>query len=194
MKLINEKVHHYVLYFGTKDEIFQLIYSGPLQLMQYNVIRWSMREVEGGLKIDCHLKRRIHHHLFTTFIPTFCLMVMCQSTLYFRAEHFKTTAGVTVTAMLVMYTLYQAVSNRLVPTAYIKMIDVWLIFGLILPFCVFFLLVTIDHLPSIREGDSEPPTLALVREILVKVAHYILPIVIIIFATSYTITAVFIYN
>ena len=148
-----------------------------------------MEEVEEGLKIVFKLQRRIQHHLFTTFIPTFCLMLMCQSTLYFKAEHFKTTAGVTVTTMLVMYTLYQSVSHKLVPTAYIKMIDVWLIFGLILPFCVFFFLVMIDHLPSLRQGDTNPSKLSLVREVMLKTAHYILPIVILLFAVSYSIAA-----
>ena len=171
-----------------------MVYSGSVQMLQYNIINWEMEEVEGGLKIVFKLQRRIHHHLFTTFIPTFCLMVMCQSTLYFKAEHFKTTAGVTVTTMLVMYTLYQSVSHKLVPTAYIKMIDVWLIFGLILPFCVFFLLVMIDHLPSLREGDTTPSKLSLVREVMVKVAHYLLPFLILLFGASYTVAAAVIYN
>ena len=153
-----------------------------------------MEEIEGGLMIVFKLQRRILHHLFTTFIPTFFLMVMCQSTLYFRSEHFKTTAGVTVTTMLVMYTLYQSVSHKLLPTAYIKMIDIWLIFGLILPFCVFFLLVMIEHLPSLRQGDTNPSKLSLVREVMVKIAHYILPFFIIVFAGCYTVTAATIYT
>ena len=153
-----------------------------------------MEEIEGGLMIVFKLQRRILHHLFTTFIPTFFLMVMCQSTLYFRSEHFKTTAGVTVTTMLVMYTLYQSVSHKLLPTAYIKMIDIWLIFGLILPFCVFFLLVMIEHLPSLRQGDSNPSKLSLVREVMLKIAHYVLPFIIIVFAGCYTVIAATIYN
>ena len=172
----------------------KLVYSGPVQMLQYNIINWEMEEMEGGLKIVFKLQRRIHHHLFTTFIPTFCLMIVCQSTLYFKAEHFKTTAGVTVTTMLVMYTLYQSVSHKLVPTAYIKMIDIWLIFGLILPFCVFFLLVMIDHLPSLCQGDMPLSKLSLAREVMEKIAHYILPMAIVLFAASYTVAAATIYN
>ena len=172
----------------------QVTYSGPVEMLQYSVINWEMEEVEGGLKVMMSLQRRFHHHLFTTFIPTFCLMLVCQSTLYFNREHFKTTAGVTVTTMLVMYTLYQAVSHKLPPTAYIKMIDVWLIFGLILPFCVFFLLVMIDHLPSPLPGDTIPSKLSQVRLMMVKIAHYFLPLIILLFGVSYTAAAVTIYN
>jgi hypothetical protein len=44
---------------------------------------------------------------------------------------------VSLTAMLVMYTLYQSISGSLPQTAYLKMIDAWLLFGLIMPFVVF---------------------------------------------------------
>ena len=136
------------------------------------------------------LQRQYQHHLFNTYIPTFGLMIICQTTLYFNKEHFKTNVPVTITTMLgllfsalyfillctvqsmlvhhalctlywfrqhiscfmflfsaVMYTLYMAVSNKLPPTSYIKFIDVWLIFGLTLPFTVFFLHFLIEHIP-----------------------------------------------
>ena len=172
----------------------QVTYSGPVEMLQYSVINWEMEEVEGGLEVMMTLQRRFNHHLATTFIPTSCLMIVCQSTLYFNAEHFKTTSGVTVTTMLVMYTLYQAVSHKLPPTSYIKMIDVWLIFGLILPFCVFFLLVLIDHLPKVHRGETNLSKVNQSREVMVVIAHYVLPIIILVFAVSYTTAAVLIYN
>ena len=93
-------------------------------------------------------------------------MIVYQSTLYFNAEHFKTTSGVTVTTMLVMYTLYQAVSHKLPPTSYIKMIDVWLIFGLI------------DHLPTVHPGEATVSEVSSTKAVLVMIGHYILPIII----------------
>ena len=44
---------------------------------------------------------------------------------------------VALTAMLVMYTLFQSVALTLPTTAYLKLLDYWLIFGLIMPFFVF---------------------------------------------------------
>ena len=172
----------------------QLKYSGQVQLLQYNVLHWSMKKVEGGIKVMVSLQRRYHHHLFTTFIPTFGLMVMCQSTLYLRADHFKTKSGVTLTTMLVMYTMYQSVSIALPPTAFIKMIDIWLIFGLVMPFCVFFLLVMIDHLPSSKPGELEMSKLSQMRKVMITISHTVLPILILLFAVSYLITAIIIYN
>ena len=144
----------------------QVTYSGPVEMLQYNVINWEIKELEEGLEVMMTLQRRFNHHLATTFIPTFCLMIVCQSTLYFNAEHFKTTSGVTVTTMLVMYTLYQAVSHKLPPTSYIKMIDVWLIFGLI------------DHLPTVHPGEATVSEVSSTKAVLVMIGHYILPIII----------------
>jgi hypothetical protein len=39
--------------------------------------------------------------------------------------------------MLVMYTMYQSISQALVKTAYLKMIDYWLLFCLLMPFVIF---------------------------------------------------------
>ncbi len=39
-----------------------------------------------------------------------------------------------LTGMLVMTTLLLSVSNNLPPTNYIKLIDVWMLFGMVMPF------------------------------------------------------------
>ena len=45
--------------------------------------------------------------------------------------------GFSLTVMLVMYTMFQGVSQSLPKTAYLKFIDYWLNFCLIVPFAVF---------------------------------------------------------
>jgi len=90
------------------------------------------------------------------------------------------------------------VSNKVTPTAYIKLIDIWLIFGLLVPFFVFFLLVTLDHLPSPPSPSSnsveKPQLVWKVKRILQIFAHYILPGLILVFAFFYGITAAVIYT
>ena len=123
-----------------------------------------------------------------------CLMVICQATLYFNKEHFKTNVPVTITTMLVMYTLYMAVSNKLPPTSYIKLIDIWLIFGLTLPFTVFFLHVLIEHFPVSHPDPATAVKLKRTRDIFVSLGRLVLPGLILTFATLYFLTAALIYN
>ena len=41
---------------------------------------------------------------------------------------------VALTTMLVLYTLYQSISEYLPHTSYLKMIDIWFIFCMVIPF------------------------------------------------------------
>jgi hypothetical protein len=52
-------------------------------------------------------------------------------------SHFESNIMVSLTGMLVMYTLYQSISLTLPPTAYFKLLDYWLIFSLLMPFFIF---------------------------------------------------------
>ena len=69
-----------------------------------------------------------------------------QATLYFSKEHFKTSIPVSITAMLVIYTLNNSVASKLPPT--LKFIDIWIIHGLFVHFIIIILLVLIEHLPG----------------------------------------------
>ena len=75
-------------------------------------------------------------------------MCIFQATLYFNNKHFQASLSFAVTMMLVMYTLNNSVSSKLPPTSYIKMIDIWLIFGMILPFFITIFLIIIEHIPQ----------------------------------------------
>ena len=82
-------------------------------------------------------------------------------TLFFAKEHFKTAVPLAITSLLVMYTLKGSVSSKLPPTSYIKFIDIWLLYGLFIPFIILILLVLIEHAPSessivfVRSGGKE---------------------------------------
>ena len=58
-------------------------------------------------------------------------------TLQFEDSKAELSAGLSLTILLVMYTMYQSISQSLVKTAYLKMIDYWLLFCLLMPFVIF---------------------------------------------------------
>ena len=63
---------------------------------------------------------------------------------------------VNLTTMLVLTTMFISVSNNLPNTAYVKMIDIWLIFNLLMPFILVLLHTYMDSLrtESSDEGDG----------------------------------------
>ena len=114
--------------------------------LQYDFVRLDSSNVSesDGVTVKITLLRIFTHHLVNTFLPTACLIVIAEMTLFIDTTHFEATIMVALTSMLVMYTLYQSISATLPQTAYIKMIDAWLLAGLILPFIVFIILVLVD--------------------------------------------------
>ena len=57
-------------------------------------------------------------------------------TLFFtyKPSDFEANVTVNVTTLLVLTTLFISISDALPRTAYVKMIDLWLIFNLLIPF------------------------------------------------------------
>ncbi len=145
---------------GNTDNFINIVgshvnYSGPIDLTQYFVKKFGMEghEVRNGkkaLKVDIVFGRRVLATILTTYLPTVLLCIVCFSTNYFKAFFFEAIVTVNLTSLLVLTTLFISVFNSLPTTAYIKMIDVWLIFNLLVPFSEVLLHTWID---SLREED-----------------------------------------
>ena len=127
---------------------------------------------------------------------------MLQATLYFSKEHFKTSIPVSITAMLVMYTLNNSVASKLPQTSTIKFIDIWIIYGLFIHFLIIILLVLIEHLPgpnnlvfveNSKQVDIQKTKLS-AKDAMKLFAQKILPIFEIVFIVSYCVCALIIYN
>ena len=71
------------------------------------------------------------------------------ATTFFKAFYFEAAVTVNLTTMLVMTTIFISVMDKLPSTAYVKMIDVWLISGQLVPFMEVVLLTTRE---ALREG------------------------------------------
>ena len=113
-------------------------YLGNEELVQFKVVQTKMISKDSDyVVVEITLRRMISYHMVSTFAPTLLLLVIAIITLFLDESHFEATIMLAITAMLVMYTLYETASSGLPKTAYLKMIDIWLIFGLVVPFIVF---------------------------------------------------------
>ena len=97
------------------------------------------------------LKRKIMNEMMTTYLPSILLMLTTYSTTFFKPYFFEAALSVNLTTMLVMTTIFMTVMQMLPATAYVKMIDVFLIFGQLYPFTEVVLLTIMEYK---REGDG----------------------------------------
>ena len=80
------------------------------------------------------LKRKVATELLTTYLPTMLLLLITFVTIFFDKDLFGDAISVNLTIMLVMTTIFTSKIEELPPTSDMKMIDIWLIFCLVVPF------------------------------------------------------------
>ena len=123
--------------------------SEDFKPMQFQLGRLSGESVNDTIVVlHIPLRRYCDYHAATTFFPTFCLLTIACLTLWIDPAHFQATIALSLTTMLVMQTLQENISDDLPKTSYIKLVDMWLIAGMIVPFLVFMVLVLVETLPK----------------------------------------------
>ena len=92
------------------------------------------------------LKRKVLTELLTTYLPTILLLLISFVTIFFDEHLFGDAIAVNLTIMLVMTTIFTSKIEELPPTSDMKMIDIWLICCLVIPFLDVILRTTIECL------------------------------------------------
>ena len=131
-----------------------------IKLTQYEVLH-SFEYPEnisspGRIEVKVLFCRKLSYHIMNIYLPTLCLAIIAGLTLIIDLSHFEATIMVALTSMLVTYTLYQSISEYLPHTSYLKMIDIWLIGGLLFPFFIIAILVIMDFLVFKEKDDVTP--------------------------------------
>ena len=89
---------------------------------------------DDGLEVTLVMQRRIMNELLTSYLPSILVLVIVYATNFFKPFFFEAIVATNLTSQLVLTTLFISVSKSLPPTAYVKMIDIWLIFSQLIPF------------------------------------------------------------
>ena len=105
-------------------------------LTMFSVINLNLssRSQVDGVEMNIVLKRKATMELMTTYLPTLLLLLLTFSGTFFKVELFGDAMAHNLTIMLVMTTIFTSKIEELPPTSDMKMIDVWLIFCLVVPF------------------------------------------------------------
>ena len=147
---------------GELDKETVSLLPGDLQMKErvdmtlFWIRAWSLTmrnesDPEAGIKMEIILKRKLMNELMTTYLPSILLICITFATTFFKAFFFEAALTVNLTTMLVMTTIFIGVMQMLPSTAYIKMIDLWLIFGQLIPFLEVVLLTAMEYH---REGNG----------------------------------------
>ncbi|XP_045122230.1 uncharacterized protein LOC123510853 [Portunus trituberculatus] len=136
-----------------------VVYRGMRNLPKFTILNEKATLLNNTgysvIQVQFQLQRRYSLLVLTIFVPTFLLIGVGYTTLFIQLPAFQVRSIMTLTTMLVMYTLFNQVSSGLPDTAYIKMLDMWFFFCIFLILSIIVLHVTVEHLP---EGNAAPPS------------------------------------
>ena len=132
---------------------------GLKKLEQFMITKTEIGVTKNNSLIQCEIsmKRIPWYHIATTYLPILCVLFMALITLFIDQSHFDAIIMVSLTCMLVIYTLFQSISATMPSTAYMKLLDYWLIFGMIMPFVVFSVLVSWELIDEHYKIKSTSP-------------------------------------
>ena len=114
-------------------------YLGPIDLPQYFVMDTHMHQTTvppdiNAVKVDIQFGRRLLSTMLSSYLPTFLICLVSFATNYFKGFFFEAIVTVNLTSLLALTTLFISITNSLPKTSYIKLMDIWLIFCLTIPF------------------------------------------------------------
>ena len=130
------------------------------ELTLFTITSWNLDyrnplESQDGLRFTIVLKRRIMNSLLTTYLPSSLLILITFATTYFKPIFFEAALTANLTIMLVTTTIFIGEMQMLPRTAYIKMIDIWLVFCQLVPFSEVLLLTGMEYF---RSGSQDQNT------------------------------------
>ena len=148
---------------GNEGEFIDLAvdtlrYLGPIDLIQYVVKSYKITEemlvppgVQQAVTIRIRFGRRLLSTFLTNYLPMAILCLVAFSTNHFKPFFFEAIVTVNLTALLVLTTLFISISESLPKTNYLKMMDIWCLFNLFVPFAEVLINTYIDGL---REDEN----------------------------------------
>ena len=123
---------------------FKQLESEGKDLIMFTITDLKLEQKNDQVHMVISLKRKIQTEMLTTYLPTLLLLIITYATTFFKPIYFEASLTVNLTIMLVMTTIFTSKIEELPPTSDTKMIDIWLIFCLVVPFAEVILRTTIE--------------------------------------------------
>ena len=127
---------------------FGQLKSEDLDLTMFTITNLTLTKEKNTSTVymTLKLKRKVVTELLTTYLPTILLLLITFVTIFFDKDLFGDAIAVNLTIMLVMTTIFTSKIEELPPTSDMKMIDIWLIFCLVVPFLEVVLRLSLIHI------------------------------------------------
>ena len=145
----------------SQPKTFGDLHDEDKDLTMFTISNLTLNNEENMVYMAMKLKRKVVTELVTTYLPTILLLLITFTTTFFDKDLFGDVIAVNLTIMLVMTTIFTSKIEELPPTSDMKMIDIWLIFCLVVPFLEVILRTAMEcvncscHICEPEEADND---------------------------------------
>ena len=133
-------------------------YNGPNILNQFEIggifSEVTNSYVNTKFSITIPLSRVFNHQLLKTFIPTFILWLLAYSAIFIDVDRLDARLSTSVTAMLVQATWISLINGDLPKTSYVKLIDVWFIWHIVVTFVIIMYHILLEKFKNQEIGSN----------------------------------------
>ncbi|XP_069173660.1 uncharacterized protein [Procambarus clarkii] len=150
---------------GSKDYLIfeeaasSATYHGSTLLLEYEIkqpkLFYDNSKEFSEMLVEITLHRRAGYAILNIYTPSLILLMISYVTLFFRPHVLEARIMTTLTALLVLATLFAQASETLPKTSYGKMVDVWLLFCIVMSFIIIIFHTMIDQ--SLNKAEVFPP-------------------------------------
>ena len=138
-------------------KVFEMLEPEDKDLIMFTITDLRLEKSSQQVHMVLSLKRKVQTEMLTTYLPTLLLLAITYATTFFKPAFFEASLTVNLTIMLVMTTIFTSKIEELPPTSDMKMIDLWLIFCLVVPFTAVILRTAIESVTcKCRICSAEP--------------------------------------
>ena len=118
------------------------------KLKRFVVTNTSIQAMDNQIFLMIDFQRLSGPFWISLFMPSLLLILAAEITLFIDGKHFKATIAVALTTTLTMYPLYSSFQAKLPEDARLKLVDIWLLHGLLMPMIVFIVLAANELIMS----------------------------------------------
>ena len=189
----------------------QVNYLKTKKQKEYDITKVSLKTFNNGteLRMIIALERFSGTYILSVFIPTFCLIVAAEITLFIDSNHFEASIMVALTTNLVTYTIYGkcniiqwfmkrvfyhfhilgGIANKLPEDSSIKMIEMWLLFVQLIQFVVFVILIIGESFIKFSKKKGQKKKRNIGRNKIQTISRIAIPTFTIVFCVTFFIVA-----
>ena len=138
----------------SEPKDFQELGDSDKDMNMFTMTDLRLEKIKEQVHMMITMKRKIQMELLTTYLPTLLLLSISYATTFFKPEYFEASLSVNLTIMLVMTTIFTTKIAELPPTSDMKMLDVWLIFCLFVPFAFSLVQTAIENCRDALDDDE----------------------------------------